>query len=104
MSLEEQNPTTIGATALEPAESEMVQRERYEEIRRLYFQEWRTIAAIARQLDLDRKTVCRCVRPLSFQPDRRAPREDTLLAEHAEWLRSRAADWSLGVDQDSGHK
>jgi transposase len=92
MSLEEQNPTTIDATALEPAENEMVQRERWDEIRRLYFQERRTIAAIARQLDLDRKTVRRCVRQLSFQPYRRAPREDTLLAEHAEWLRARAAE------------
>lgn len=39
MSLEEQNPTTITATALVPAESEMVQRKRWDEIRRLYYQE-----------------------------------------------------------------
>lgn len=91
MSLEEHDPTTISTTASEPAESEMVQRERWEEIRRLYFQERRTIAAIARQLDLDRKTVRRCVRQVAFQPYRRAAREDTLLTEHAEWLRSRAS-------------
>jgi transposase len=92
MSLEEHNPTTIITTASEPAESEMVQRERWDEIRRLYFQERRTIAAIARQLDLDRKTVRRCVQQVAFQPYRRPAREDTLLAEHADWLRSRAPD------------
>lgn len=90
MSLDTQNQTTIAATASVPAENEMVQRERWEEIRRLYYQERRPIATIARQLDLDRKTVRRCVREVSWQPYRRTAREDTLLAAHAAWLRERA--------------
>jgi transposase len=90
MSPEEQNQMTIAATASEPAENQMVQRERWEEIRGLYYQERRTIAAIARQLELDRKTVRRCVREVSWQPYRRQAREDTLLNAHAAWLRERA--------------
>lgn len=41
MSLEAQNPTTIPITASVPAENEMVQRDRWDEIRRLYCQERR---------------------------------------------------------------
>jgi transposase len=92
MSHEEQNPNTIPVTASEPAESEMVQRERWDEIRRLYYQERRTIAAIARQLEVDRKTVRRCVRQVAWQPYRRVTRDDTLLSAHAEWLRGRAPE------------
>jgi transposase len=90
MSLEERNQTTIVATAQVPVENEMVQRERWEEIRRRYYQERRPIAWIARQLDLDRKTVRRCVREVAWQPYRRTVRDDTLLAEHDAWLRERA--------------
>lgn len=92
MSLEEQNPTTIPTTASVPVENEMVQRERWDEIRRAYYQERQTIAAIARRLDVDRKTVRRCVRDVAWQPYRRPARADTLLAAHADWLRQRAPE------------
>ena len=50
------------------------------------------IRAIARELDLDRKTVRQCLRQSEWRPYRRAAREDTLLAPHATYLRQRAAE------------
>ena len=43
-------------------EGAMVHKERWEEVRRLYFQESMRITEIARGLDMDRNTVRRCVR------------------------------------------
>ncbi|MDQ3565986.1 MAG: IS21 family transposase [Pseudomonadota bacterium] len=68
----------------------MVGRERWEEIRRLFYEERRSISAIARALDLDRKTVRRCMRWYEWQPYRRAIKEDRLLGEHEAYLRERA--------------
>lgn len=82
---------TIPSSCPAVEETTMVQRERWEEVRRLYYGEHRPIAEIARQLELDRKTVRRCVRKPSWQPYRREPRSDTLLSEHSEYLRERAA-------------
>ncbi len=65
----------------------MVRQERGEEIRRLWVL---PVAEIARRLDLDRKTVRRCLRETEWKPYRRAPRPDTLLAWHADYLRERA--------------
>ncbi|MFN8642899.1 MAG: hypothetical protein U0802_15070 [Candidatus Binatia bacterium] len=48
------------------------------------------VAEIARRLDLDRKTVRRCLRQESWQAYRRAARSNTLLATHAAFLRERA--------------
>ena len=45
-----------------------------------------------RELDLDRKTVRRCLRQSAWRPYRRAAREDTLLAPHAAYLRQRAVE------------
>jgi transposase len=73
----------------EPGEVEMVGADRWEEIHRL-FGERVPIAEIARRLDLDRKTVRRCIRQAQWQPYRRAERTDRLLAQHADWLRERA--------------
>jgi transposase len=75
----------------QPGGQEMVQRERWEEIRRLHFGERVSICEIARRLDLDRKTVRRCVRAAEWKPYRRAARHDTLLGSHAEFLKARAA-------------
>ena len=71
-------------------EGVMLNQARWEEARRLFFKERWRVAAIARQLELDRKTVRRCVRELAWQPYRRTPRQETVLAEHADWLRARA--------------
>jgi len=48
------------------------------------------IAEIARRLDLDRKTVRRCLRQERWQAYRRVERADTLLAQHSDFLRQRA--------------
>ena len=71
-------------------EVEVIGQDRWEEIRRRAG-EGASIRAIARALDLDRKTVRRCLRQTEWKPYRRAPRVDTLLATHAEYLRGRAA-------------
>ena len=52
---------SIGPKATPHEEVPMVRQERWEEIRRLWFRERVPIAQIARQLDLDRKTVRRYV-------------------------------------------
>jgi transposase len=68
----------------------MVRQERWEEIRRLASNERMSIAEIARRLELDRKTVRRCLREPDWAPYRRPPRPDTLLAPHATYLTERA--------------
>ena len=50
-----------------------------------------TVSAIARELDLDRKTVRTCLRQASWQPDRRAE-SASLLDEHRQWLTERAPE------------
>jgi ActR/RegA family two-component response regulator len=68
----------------------MVGQERWQEIHRLFREGRVPIAEISRRLDLDRKTVRRCLRRETWQPYLRPGRADTLLAPHAEWLRERA--------------
>ena len=84
------------ATTIDPerqmlGEVEVVGRDRWEEIRRRADQ-GASIRAIARELDLDRKTVRRCLRQTEWKPYQRAARSDTLLTTHAEYLRCRAAE------------
>ena len=71
-------------------EVEMVGRDRWEEIHRRAGT-GTSIRAIARELDLDRKTVRRCLRQTEWRPYQRAARSDTLLSSHAEYLRRRAS-------------
>jgi transposase len=68
----------------------MVQQERWEEIRRMRFEQRMSVSGIARRLDLDRKTVRRCLRQSEWRPYERAPKAETLLREHAHYLRERA--------------
>lgn len=81
---------SIGPEVTPHEEVPMVRQERWEEIRRLGLRERVPIAEIARRLDLDRKTVRRCLRASVWQPYERAVRSDTLLAAHADYLRGRA--------------
>jgi putative transposase len=53
--------------------------------------EGRSISAIARELDLDRKTVRSCLRQASWQPYRRADAA-SLLDAHRQWLTERAPE------------
>ena len=68
----------------------MVRQERWDEIHRLASSERMAIAEIARRLELDRKTVRRCLREPDWEPYRRPPRPDTLLVPHAAYLTERA--------------
>jgi transposase len=81
---------TIGPEVTPHQEVPMVRQERWEEIRRLSFKERVPIAEIARRLDLDRKTVRRCLRATEWTAYRRPPRPGTVLAGHAAYLRERA--------------
>jgi transposase len=73
----------------EPGEVAMVRQDRWEEIHRLS-DEQVPIAEIARRLDLDRKTVRRCLRQERWQAYRRVAQAETLLAKHADFIRERA--------------
>src|SRR5438034_5753895 len=81
---------SIGPEVTPRQEVPMVRQERWEEIRRLWVRDRVPVAEIARRLDLDRKTIRRCLRDTEWKPYRRAPRPDTLLAPHADYLRARA--------------
>ena len=81
------------ATMIDPerqmlGEVEMVGQDRWEEIHRRAGA-GASIRAIARELDVDRKTVRRCLRQTEWKPYQRAARADTLLATHAAYLRRR---------------
>lgn len=83
-----------GQTMAPPSKSEveavMVGQERWEQIRRMFFDEKMAIAQIARRLGMDRKTVRRWVRT-QWKPYQRAVKEETLLTAHADFLRERAS-------------
>jgi transposase len=81
-----------GATvsmSLHDMEALVVSKERWEEIRRLRVS-GESISAIARELDLDRKTVRTCLKQAEWVPYRRAAPTETLLSPHRDWLRARA--------------
>lgn len=82
-------------TALVPesaalGEGPMLGQERWTEIQQAFTVERLSVSAIARRFDVDRKTVRRCLRQTTWQPYQRAARTDTVLAAHAEFLRTRA--------------
>lgn len=82
---------TIPPPIQSESEAVMVGQERWEEIRRMFFEERLAIIEIARRLQIDRKTVRRCIRRKEWQPYKRAAKEETLLSAHADFLRERAA-------------
>jgi transposase len=88
---EERAGATIGLPVETDAEAVMVGQERWNEIRRLFCDERASITEIARRLQIDRKTVRRCVRQKQWQPYQRPPKQETLLTEHMDFLRERAA-------------
>ena len=71
-------------------EGRMVREDCWREVHRLFHVERRSKSEIARQLALDRKTVRGILREAAWQPYVRAERIDTLLAEHARYLQTRA--------------
>lgn len=82
---------TITALEQQLGEREMVQHERWEEMRRLRLMEGVSISEIARRFDLDRKTVRRCLRESEWRRYQRSVKAETLVAEHASYLRERMA-------------
>ena len=79
---------SLGTSGLE--EGLMVRRERWEEIQRLRIEDRLSVSEISRRLGLDRKTVRKWLRQRRWEPYRRPDRSNTLLAEHAEFLKRRA--------------
>jgi transposase len=71
-------------------EGRMVREDGWREVHRLFHVERRSKAEIARQLDLDRKTVRGILQAAVWQPYTRAERADRLLAEHTRYLETRA--------------
>jgi transposase len=62
----------------------------WEEIHRLFTVERQSKSAIARALELDVKTVRRCLSQTAWRPYHRAPDPDTLLTPHQAFLETRA--------------
>ena len=79
-----------GPEGISLGEGRMVREDCWREVHRLYHVERRSKSEIARQLELDRKTVRGILQARAWQPYTRAERADTLLADHAAYLRSRA--------------
>src|SRR5258708_23217806 len=71
-------------------EGRMVREDCWREVHRLYHVERRSKSQIARQLELDRKTVRGILQAPAWTPYTRAEGADSLLADHAAYLRSRA--------------
>src|SRR5262245_46656264 len=84
--------TTVDPEVISLGEVPMVGEERWQEIHRLFHTAHVPIMEIARRLELDRKTVRRCLRQTQWEPYARPTRPDTLLASHADYLRRRASE------------
>ncbi len=79
-----------GPEVIPLGEGRMVREGSWREVHRLFHVERRSKSEIARQLALDRKTVRGILQEVVWQPYARAERTDTLLAEHARYLQTRA--------------
>lgn len=77
------------AVSRQGAEGELVGKERWEEIRRLHAA-GQSVSAIARLLELDRKTVRYWLRQTQWAPYRREAKGETVLSAHLAWLVERA--------------
>src|SRR2546427_6540267 len=71
-------------------EGRMVREDCWREVHRLFHAERRSKSEIAPQVQLDRKTGRGILGERAWQPDARAERSDTLLPEHARFLRTPA--------------
>jgi hypothetical protein len=91
--------TAMLPKAQRTSEAGMAGQERWEEIWRLYFERRMGLSQIARELELDRKTVRRCLRQSSWQPYRREVPAETLLSAHKDFLRERAAQRTFRTSQ-----
>ncbi|MDX1489097.1 MAG: hypothetical protein R3268_12890, partial [Acidiferrobacterales bacterium] len=90
MSQKQHREPIIRSRQQQKLEAGMVGEERWKEIRRQRREDGRSISAIARDMQLDRKTVRRCLRDDVWRPYRRRVKADRLLDSHAGWLTQRA--------------
>ena len=90
--MSENKSSTIVTHQQYAMEVDMVGQERWAEIRRLHTEEGQSISAIARGMELDRKTVRRCLRARTWQPYQRQVQRDNLLTPHTAWLQRRAPE------------
>jgi len=90
------DPTSVcadtGPEVTPLGEGRMVREDCWREVHRLFHVERRSKSEIARQLQLDRKTVRGILDEAAWQPYTRAGRSDTLLGEHARFLHARAPE------------
>jgi len=84
--------TDTGPEVTPLGEGRMVREDCWREVHRLFHGERRSKSEIARQLQLDRKTVRGILDEAAWQPYTRAGRSDTLLGEHARFLHARAPE------------
>lgn len=84
------------AVSRQGAEGELVGKERWEEIRRLHAA-GQSVSAIARLLELDRKTVRYWLRQAQWSPYRREAKGETVLSAHRAWLVERAPQVSYSA-------
>jgi transposase len=82
---------TMAAEVNGTSEDIMVGQERWEQIRRLRLEQGLSVSELARQFEVDRKTVRRCLRQEQWRAYEREPKVDTLLSAHEDFLRERVA-------------
>ena len=93
--LDAQGPRALGIEAatvpgpMPDAEASLIGQQRWQEIRQRR-DSGMNVSAIARDLELDRKTVRSCLAAPAWQPYRREPAAPTMLDAHRAWLAERA--------------
>jgi len=83
---------SISPQALTPEEWHMVSKQSWEEIRRLKEAEGLSISEISRRLEIDRKTVRRCLRDEDWHPYTRKINRRSILDPHRKFLEKRAPE------------
>jgi len=73
-------------------EERMIREERWADIHQARAVEHWSISRIAREFDLDRKTVRECLRQPAWKPYSREVPAETLLTKHADFLKGRAPE------------
>jgi transposase len=98
---------TMAAEVNGTSEDIMVGQERWEQIRRLRLEQGLSVSELARQFEVDRKTVRRCLRQEQWRAYEREPKVDTLLSPHEDFLRERVAQFldahERAFDHFGGH-
>jgi transposase len=82
--------TDTGPEGTALGEGRMVREDCWREVHRLFHVERRSKSEIARHVRLDRKTVRTILHEAAWQPYVRTERAETLLADHARYLQTRA--------------